>query len=305
MSAGASSRGGATRGRKGKTSRNPVSRTSELARKRERRSFRLRLVTFLGLILILLLAATYQFWLRDSSLVEVRHLEIVGLSVKDEEGRQIDQAVRTAMSEMTTLHVKPEVLEEELSRYPRVAGVRIETSLPDSATVTLTMRQDGSVYGDGSDALLIATDGTVLGPAAGEEGSLPLIGDGDPPEAGASEAATAGETSAESLTGPALKQALVLGAAPPAIRSFVAGSKMTPQGVVVEVENWPTLLFGEPSEADQKWRTASALIADPSFDTSSYVDLTVPRRPAVRAEAPTYETPETGVTGKSDAVETG
>jgi hypothetical protein len=28
------------------------------------------------------------------------------------------------------------------------------------------------------------------------------------------------------------------------------------------------------------------LIADPSFDTSSYVDLTVPRRPGVSAEAP-------------------
>ena len=65
--------------------------------KRERRGFRFRLFLFLGLILVLALAAAYQFWLRDSSFVEIRNLEIAGVSTKTEEGRQIDQAVRTAM----------------------------------------------------------------------------------------------------------------------------------------------------------------------------------------------------------------
>jgi cell division protein FtsQ len=277
---------GVSRGRgRGKAAKSPVSRTAELARKRERRSFRFRLVGFLGLILVLVLAAGYQFWLRDSSLVEVRNLEIVGVSTKDEEGKQIDQAIRTAMGEMTTLHVQPELLEEELSRFPRVSATSIDASFPDSATVTVTVREDGSIYGEGSDALLIATDGTVLGPAAGEEDALPLIGEGDPPEQGSSGQVETG-SEGETLTGRALKQALVLGATPPAIRSFVTGSRMTPEGVEVTLDDGLTLLFGDPSHSDQKWRAAAALIADPSFDTSSYVDLTVPRRPGVSAEAP-------------------
>ena len=69
---------------------------------------------------------------------------------------------------------------------------------------------------------------------------------------------------------------------------------MTPDGVQVLFENGLVMLFGDPSHADQKWRAAAALIADPNFDTSSYVDLSVPRRPAVSAEAPVYPAPDEG-----------
>lgn len=285
MNASASSRGRPTRGRKSPAGRNPVSRTAELAQKRERRSFRLRLLAFVGLLLVLVLAAGYQFWLRDSSLVAVKKLQIVGVSTKTEEGKQIDQAVRTAMGEMTTLHVQPELLDQELSRFPRVASSAIKTGFPDSATVTVSLREDGSIFGEGSNALLIATDGTVLGPADGQESSFPLIGDGDPPPEG---------SAGGMLTGAALNQALILGAVPPEIRSFVAGTRTTREGVEVEFDNGLVMLFGDASHADQKWRAASALIADQSFDTSSYVDLTVPRRPGVSAEAPAADGQEEG-----------
>ncbi|HRV61047.1 MAG TPA: FtsQ-type POTRA domain-containing protein, partial [Solirubrobacterales bacterium] len=144
MSSRAFSRRGAVHARKGPSARgqaprgaSPVGRTSELARKRERRSFRFRLVAFFGLILVLLLAVGYQFWLRDSSLVGIKNLEVVGVSSRTEEGRQIDQAVRTAMGEMTTLHVQQAILDQELERFPRVSSAIIETSFPDSATVTV------------------------------------------------------------------------------------------------------------------------------------------------------------------------
>ncbi len=306
MSAGTSKRGksGKARG-KSASDRNPVSRTSELADKRERRSYRFRLLAFTGLLFLLALVAGYQFWLRDSSLVAIKNLEVVGISSKDEEGKQIDQAVRAAVGEMTTLHLKPGILDEELSRFPRVADARIEASFPDSATVTLTMREDGSIYGAGSTAMLVATDGTVLGPAAGEESSLPLIGDGDPAASNDQESDPPPNAAGQLLTGRALRQALVLGAAPAAIRSFIAGSHTTPEGVEVELDNGLTLLFGDPSHADQKWRAAAALIADPGFDTSSYVDLTVPRRPAVSSEVPEPESPETSAEGAVDAAPAG
>ncbi len=286
-----------TGGRKTARRKTPVSRTAELARKRERRSFRFRLVAFTSILLVLLLAAGYQFWLRDSSLVEIKNLEVVGVGEKNAEGKQIEEAVRTAMGEMTTLNVQPALLDQELARFPRVAGAEIETSFPDSATVTVQIREDGSIYGEGSEAMLIATDGTVLGPAAGQEESLPLIGEGDPPEAPTPDAD--GVTRSEVLTGRALNQALVLGATPPEIRSYVTGTTMSQDGVLVTLDDGLLMLFGDSSHADEKWRTASALIADPNFDTSSYVDLTVPRRPAVSEEPPVEATPEEASTDPS------
>lgn len=251
--------------------------------KRERRSTRLRLFLFFGLILVILLAAAYHFWLRDSSLVGIKNLEITGVNTKTEEGRQIDQAVRTAMGEMTTLHFQQDLLDREMARFPRVSSLDVKTSFPDTATVTVRTREDGSIYGDGSDALLIATDGTVLGPADGQEGSLPQIGATKEPASGSGgTGAKAGET----LSGPALNQAVILGAAPPDFRPYITGSQPTPEGVEVSFEDGLTMLFGDTTHVEDKWRAAAALIADPSFDTSSYVDLTVPRRPGVSATAP-------------------
>jgi hypothetical protein len=155
--------------------------------------------------------------------------------------------------------------------------------------------------------MLIATDGTVLGPADGQEGSLPQINLGESSSATAQADAKDGKgspaTSSEAiagqkLTGRALNQALVLGATPEQFRQYVTDSRSTAEGVEVELDDGLTLLFGEPTHADEKWRTAAALIADPSFDTSSYVDLSVPRRPAVSAGDTTESTPEEG----SDAV---
>lgn len=297
MSASAPSRGGAA------TRRSPISRTSELAKKRERRSFRFRLFAFVGLLLVLVLGAAYMFWLRDSSFVAINKVQVTGVDTKTKEGQQIDQAVRTAMEEMTTLHVQPEILDQELARFPRVAGSEIKTTFPDSASVTVQVRENGSIYGDGSKAMLIATDGTVLGPADGQEGSLPQINLAESTsaegQAGAKDGKDSPSTPPEAvagqrLTGRALNQALVLGATPEQFRQYVTDSRSTGEGVEVDLADGLTLLFGEPTHADEKWRTAAALIADPSFDTSSYVDLSVPRRPAVSAGATTESTPEDG-----------
>lgn len=281
----------------------PVTRTAELAEKRGRRSSRFRLFAFLGLLLVLVLAGAYQFWLRDSSLVSIKNLEVVGVTDSTKEGKQIDQAVRTAMGQMTTLNIDPQALRDELARFPRVAHTEIETSLPDSATVTVEMRDDGSIFGEGSGALLIATDGTVLGAAAGQEYRLPRIVDGDPMTSSDGEGEEAEQDSipaqatqapvvGETLTGRALTQALVLGAAPPELRSHVQESVMTPEGAEVRFKNGLEMLFGDSSHADQKWRAAAALISDPGFDMSSYVDLSVPRRPAVSTPEQTEPVPE-------------
>ena len=226
-----------------------------------------------GLIAAVAIFAGYTYWLRDSSLVKIKDLEVVGVSSHTEEGAQIVSAVEVATGEMTTLHLQPELLEEELARFPRVESATIEGDFPNGATVTVTERGNGSTFDTGSENLLIATDGTVLGTAGADTDSLPKIAAGDPP-------------AGPRLEGRTLVQALVLGAAPAALRSFAKESDFKKGGVEVTMSNGLVLRFGDASKADQKWKAAASVIADPDLYDASYVDLSVPRRPAVRGSEP-------------------
>ena len=79
-----------------------------------------------------------------------------------------------------------------------------------------------------------------------------------------------------------LEQARVLGAAPAALRPYVAGSYYGESGVDVELESGIELRFGEATQAARKWRAAAAVLADPSITSLDYVDLHAPRQPGDR-----------------------
>jgi cell division protein FtsQ len=245
-----------------------VRRTMEIAGRRGRRRRRFILAMLGSLILVLLMTALYWFVVRDLSVVEIRDLEIRGLDTATPEGRQVKDAIEVATGEMTTLNVQQGLLDEEISRFPRIESATIETDFPNGATVTVSQREDGSIFGEDEDALLIADDGIVLGSPGDLVDSLPQITEGDPPENGR-------------LEGISLRQGLILGAAPTEIRSYVDSSQMTGEGVEVTLSNGLVLLFGDTSQADEKWKSAAAVIADPELSGAGYVDLTVPRRPAV------------------------
>ncbi|MGK2955163.1 MAG: cell division protein FtsQ/DivIB [Solirubrobacterales bacterium] len=258
----------------------PVRHTAELARVRERRRRRFTILFFSAVIGGITLFAGYQYWLRDSSFVEIRNLTINGVALDTEEGKQIRDSVELAAGEMTTLHLRPELLDEELARFPRVRSAQIEASFPNSATVTVDERADGSIFVAGSETLLIATDGTVLGTPGEETGDLPEIAAGDPP-------------TGDQLEGRTLMQALVLGAVPVELRSFIDQSDFGKDGVEVTMSNGLVLGFGDATKADQKWRAAASVIADPELYGASYVDLSVPRRPAVKGPEVVETVPET------------
>lgn len=132
----------------------------------------------------------------------------------------------------------------------------------------LVSSEPAATIGSGSESVAVATDGTIL-PwlRPPEDGSLPALPLDVPPESGR-------------LAGPMLEQALVLGAAPPALRPYVAGSSYGEGGVNVELDSGIELRFGEATQAERKWRAAAAVLADPSIESLDYVDLQAPGRPA-------------------------
>lgn len=126
-----------------------------------------------------------------------------------------------------------------------------------------------STIGTGPGAVGVGPDGAILRwlPPP-EDSSLPELPLSSAPER-------------ERLSGTMLQQARVLGAALPALRPYVRGSFYGESGVDVELHSGVELRFGDASRAEEKWRAAAAVLADPSVTVLDYVDLRAPRHPAV------------------------
>lgn len=245
---------------------------AERLKRRQRRRRRVAIGLTVLLILAIGLVATWFLWFKDSSLVAIEDVRVVGLQELGRSGdaEEIEQATRTSVQAMTTLNASEEDLRQDLATFPRVADVEIVTDFPSTATVELSVRTDGSILGEGGQALLIADDGTILGTAEGIEGDLPTL-DGERPAADASR-----------LEGRNLSKAVVLGAVPSELRPFVVSASSGEQGVEVELTNGLILIFGDDTRVDQKWRAAASVIADPELSGATAIDLTFPLRPAVR-----------------------
>ena len=138
-------------------------------------------------------------------------------------------------------------------------------------TVEPTVRVPAPVaaIGVGSGALGVDSTGKVLESLpAPEEGSLPLLPASEPPKSGR-------------LRGPLLEQVRVLAAAPAGLRPYLANTSYGEDGVSVELSSGIEILFGDGTQAELKWRSAAAVLADPATEALDYVDVQAPRRPAV------------------------
>lgn len=126
-----------------------------------------------------------------------------------------------------------------------------------------------ATIGSGSEAVAVAADGTILRwfPLP-EEAALPELPLSVAPEK-------------DKLAGTLLAQALVLGAAPEALRPYLASSYYGESGVDVELRSGIELRFGDTSRLERKWNAAAAVLADPSVTVLDYVDLHAPSRPAI------------------------
>jgi cell division septal protein FtsQ len=128
--------------------------------------------------------------------------------------------------------------------------------------------QPAATIGSGSEAIVVTGDGKVVR-------WFPLEDDPGLPQLPLTEVPKGGQ-----LKGPALAQAQILGAAPAALRPYLASSRYGETGVDVETTAGIELRFGDASQAARKWKAAAAVLADPSIEALDYVDLHAPGRPA-------------------------
>ncbi len=149
------------------------------------------------------------------------------------------------------------------------AGALYQFVLGDKAvTGAVRVPEATAMIGSGESAVAVAAGGAIVPwlPLPAEPG-LPQLPLGEPPQNG-------------HLAGPMLQQARVLGAAPAALRPYLAGSHYGESGVDVETTAGIELRFGDASQAARKWRAAAAVLADPSIVALDYVDLHAPKHPS-------------------------
>jgi cell division protein FtsQ len=215
---------------------------------------------------LLVLAAGYQFWLRDSSLVAVEKVTISGLPASDSE--RIRLALTSAGRSMTTLHVDHEALERAVAGYPVVRELEVTTDFPHGLEIHVVEHVPAAIaVGDGG-RVAVAGDGTILQGVTADQ-RLPTV-------------EVEGAVGVERLRdGTALASAAIAGAAPAALRGRIAEVGEDGRlGQVAQLREGPEVIFGDDTRLRAKWAAASRVLADLEASGASYVDVRIPGRPA-------------------------
>lgn len=219
-----------------------------------------------AVLVALALVGGYMLWFRDSSLFSVDEVEVKGVTAQEAE---IEEALVRAAGEMTTLHVRDDELREAVQGFPTVASIKADASLFHRLEITVSERLPVAEATIRGEDVAVSEDGYILVGLSFEAGELPPI-----------EASSAGKGRLES---DGAAQAAIIGAAPRPLRERIEAASWDEEGggVVVELRGAPELRFGDGGRAEEKWRAAAAVLADPTSAGASYVDVSVPDRTVV------------------------
>ena len=213
---------------------------------------------------VLLLGGAW-LWVRDSSLVAVRRVSIVGVYGPD--AGQIRSALRLAALNMTTLDVHQGQLRMAVAPYPIVKDLHVSTQFPHGMRIDVVEQLPLGALVAGRQAVAVSGDGTLLRDAPA--GSLPAIPVSSLPGGSA-------------VSQPAVLNALALLAATPSpLQARISQVTSTSaHGLVAQLRSGPSIYFGDDSDLDAKWDSATMVLADPSSAGATYIDVSDPARPA-------------------------
>jgi cell division protein FtsQ len=251
------------------------------------RGNRLALRAVLCVLLVTGLIGGGWLWLRDSSLVSVRHVHITGVHGVD--AVEIREALDNAAARMTTMDFNAGALRSAVSSFAIVSGLRVITSFPHTVSISVSERPPVAVLLSAGQRTAVAADGTVLGPAL-LSSSLPTVNGSVEPPAGTR------------LREPAALAAVaVLGAAPAPLAGFVKRVYDGPEGLTVAMRGGLLVYFGNSTRPHAKWLSLARVLASPSAAGAWYVDVRLPERPAAGFSASATTTSASAATTSTSA----
>ena len=226
-------------------------------------------------LLVLALLAGGFLWLRGSSLVGVREVSITGAS--GPQALEIRKALEAAAQDQTTLAVDAEALRQAVARFPIVDDVKADAELPHGLRLEVVQRQVVATIG----GVAVAADGDLLRGAAVR--GVPALGVRSTP------------TGARVTDDKAKDLIALAAAAPPAFRRRIDRVFQGPRGLTARLTNGPAVHFGGLDRVAAKWAAATAVLAAPSSQGATHIDVRFPERPAAGGlEQVTEQEPATG-----------
>jgi cell division protein FtsQ len=225
---------------------------------------------FAAVIVLAGLLAGGWLWARDSSFVGVTEVRVTGATTSDEP--RIRAALESAAREMTTLHVREDVLHDAVARYPSVAGLEIDSDFPHRLSVTVLEHRPVAALEIDGRRTPVSGGGIVLNGVEADD-DLPSIRRRQVP--------------AERVDDPRTQAALAVAAAAP--EPLLTRSERLwwgPDGLTMDLRDGPPLVFGTRDDAAAKWAAAARVLAEPSAAGATYLDLRVPGRVAAGGLGP-------------------
>ena len=249
-----------------------------------RRLLEHRLLTVAAVVAAAIGAWAGWLWVRDVSLLRVKHVEIQG--AQGREAPAIERALRETAKRMTTLHVREDELEHAVDSFPVVRSVSASVDFPTTLKIKVNAHDPVAVLAsDNGRHIAVSASGIMLeGIGAGAhlpEVKVPTLSD-----------------SREMPPGPGRTLVRVLGAAPKELRPYLERA-YADHGVRVAVREGPVLEFGKPIRLAAKWAAVARVLADPGSSGAEVIDVRLPERPAARGES--AETQESSTPSTADA----
>lgn len=230
-----------------------------------------------AVLAVVALAVGGWVWVRNSSLVAVQRVTIVGVSGRD--AHQIRAALSSAAHSMTTLNVKIASLRTAVAPYPVVKQLHVSTDFPHRMRIDVVEQVPVAMISAGGVRVPVSADGTLLHGVSVSD-SLPII----------SLPVTPGGTH---VMGSTLGVVRLLAAAPYQLLGKVGeAAEGGTHGLEVQVRDGPKIFFGTGADLGAKWTAAAAVLADSGSAGADYIDVTVPSRPAAGAGSDTASSPQ-------------
>jgi cell division protein FtsQ len=210
-------------------------------------------------------------WFRDSSFARVTQVSVSGATTSEQE--RVRGALESAAREMSTLHVRRNVLDDAVASYPSVAGLRVQSDFPHKLSIeVLEHRPVAALEIDGR-RVPVSGGGVVLnGVHAADD--LPSIRHGSTPADG---------RVSDRRTRDALA---IAAAAPQALLERSDQLTWGDGGLTLDLRDGPPLIFGTSDGAADKWAAAARVLAEPDAAGATYLDLRVVGRVAAGGLGP-------------------
>lgn len=237
-----------------------TARRIEVARARGRK--RLRRLLVLAAITVLVLGAVA---VTRSSLLDVDQVTVSGAS-NSGESAVLDAADIAAGEAMVSVDLA--AVEARIGDLPWVADASVTRSWPGTVRIEVVEREPVAVAGEGADAVVVDSEGRILGSALGRS-NLPSVGSEALGEPGSF------------LSEDRREVVAVVTDLPPELTAEVAAADLVGESPVLELTDGIVVHLGDGTRLRSKSDAALALLEQADRATIASIDVSVPSAAAL------------------------